>query len=161
MDMALITGTISGLKTAGDIAKSILELKSISDVRSKVIELQSAILSAQSSALEANANQSALVEKIRTLEKEIADMKAWDSQKQRYQLISPWNGAFVYSLKESMKESEPPHWICTNCYENGERSILQERGNPKTAYREFFCRCGAVIHAFHRGKGYNFEYVKD
>lgn len=161
VDLALITGTISGLKTAGDIAKSILEIKSISDVRAKVIELQSAILSAQSSALEANANQSALVEKIRTLEKEIADIKAWDTQKQRYKLISPWNGAFVYSLKESMSESEPPHWICANCYEGGIKSILQERGNPKTAFREFFCKCGSIIHSHHRGKGYNFEYVKE
>ena len=161
VDMALITGTISGLKTAGDIANSILKLQSISDIRAKVIELQSAILSAQSSALEANANQSALVEKIRTLEEEIAQIKAWGREKQRYKLISPWNGAFVYSLKESMSKSEPPHWICTSCYENGEKSILQERGNPKTAYREFFCKCGTIIYAHHRGKGYNIRYVKE
>lgn len=151
VDMALITGTISGLKTAGDIAKSILELKSISDVRTKVIELQSAILSAQGSAFEANANQSALVEKIRALKEELARMKAWDRQKQRYQMISPWDGTIVYSLKESMKETEPPHWICANCYEKGERSILQHRKNPKTAYAEYFCKCGSVCHAPHRG----------
>ena len=67
MDMSLIQGTISGLKIASDIAKSFLELKSISDVQGKVIELQSAILSAQSSALDANAAQSAMIDEIRAL----------------------------------------------------------------------------------------------
>lgn len=125
MDMALIQGTISGLKTAADIAKSLMELKSMSDVQAKVIELQSAILSAQSSALSANADQAAVVEEIRQLKEEIARVKAWESQKQRYQL-TPFgeSAAVVYSLKESMRESEPPHWICTKCYEEGKRMIL-------------------------------------
>lgn len=161
MDMSLILGTVSSLKTAGDIAKGLMDLKSISEVRGKVIELQSVILSAQSSAMEANAKQSELVDTIRDLKEEIARMKAWNSQKQRYKLTSPWAGAFVYSLKESMKDSEPPHWICANCYENGKKSIIQERGNSKTGYREFFCNCGSIVHALHGGKGYTFEYEKE
>lgn len=125
MDITLIQGTISGLKLASDIAKSFLELKSISDVQGKVIELQSAILSAQSSALAANSDQAAMVEEIRTLKEEIACIKAWETQKNRYKLTTPWNkGSVVYVLKESMKESEPPHLICTKCYEDGRKSIL-------------------------------------
>ena len=81
MDITLIQSTITGLKLAGDIAKSIYELKSTSDIQGKVIELQSAILSAQSSALAANADQAAMVEEIRTLKEEIARVKAWESQK--------------------------------------------------------------------------------
>lgn len=124
IDMALIQSTITGLKAAGDIAKSFLELKSISEVQGKVIELQSAILAAQSSALSANAAQSAMVDEIRQLKEEIARMKAWDTQKQRYKLASPWDGSVVYGLKESMSEGEPAHWICTKCYEDGRKSIL-------------------------------------
>ncbi len=129
--MSLITGTISSLKTTGDITKSLINLKSISDVRDKVIELQSVIMDAQSSAIEANTNQLLLVEKITILKEKIAQMKTWDSEKQRYKLISLWNDAVVYSLKKSMKGAEPPHWICANCYEKGERSIIQKRTNLK------------------------------
>ena len=130
MDMSLIQGTITGLKTASDIAKSFLELKSISDVQGKVIELQSAILSAQSSALAANSDQAALVEQIRALKEEIASVKAWEAQKQRYQLTQFRDGpGVVYALRESMSNSEPPHWICTKCYENGDRMILQPATN--------------------------------
>lgn len=151
MDMSLIQGTISGLKAAGDIAKGLLELKSISDVQGKVIELQSAILAAQSSALSANADQAAMVDEIRQLKEEIARVKAWEAQKQRYKLTSLWEGAVVvYALKESMSESEPPHWICTKCYEDGMRMILQPRKNS-AAMTVLSCpHCKSEIHTGHR-----------
>ena len=47
------------------------------------------------------------------------------TQKKRYKLVIPWPqhavGSVAYALKESMKESEPPHLICTKCYEDGRR----------------------------------------
>jgi hypothetical protein len=135
MDMTLIQGTISGLKAAGDIAKSIFDLKVSVEVKGKIIDLQNAILSAQNSALAANADQQVMVEEIRALKKKIADVKAWEAQKQRYKLTPLWNGpVVVYALKESLSEGEPPHWICTKCYEHGERMILQPRRGINNAY---------------------------
>lgn len=134
MDMQLIQGTIASLKFAGDVAKSLLELKTLTDVQGKVIELQSAILSAQSSALSANAEQSAMVEEIRRLKEEIASVKAWESEKQRYKLTNPWEeegGGVAYALKKSMANSEPAHLICTKCYEDGRKSILNPFKNDK------------------------------
>lgn len=152
MDITLIQGTISGLKLASDIAKSFLELKSISDVQGKVIELQSAILSAQSSALAANSDQAAMVEEIRTLKEEIARVIAWDAQKSRYKLTAPWSGSVVYALKESMKESEPPHLICTKCYEDGRKSILNPLilTDARVAYTCPICK--SQIPTGHRGE---------
>ena len=142
--------TISGLKLAGDIAKSFLELKSVFEVQGKVVELQSAILSAQSSALSANAAQATMIEEIRNLKEEIARIKAWESEKKRYQLISPWNGTVVYALKKSMSDSKPPHWICTNCYENGRKSILNQHHKPGS-FIEFICPvCKAPIQPHNR-----------
>jgi hypothetical protein len=124
MDISLLQGTISSLKLAGDIAQSFLKLQSLAEVQGKVIELQSAILAAQSSALEANAHQTAMVEEIRNLKEEIASIKAWEKEKQRYKLESPWQGIVLYTLKEKCSASEPSHWICTKCYEDGRKSIL-------------------------------------
>ena len=83
MDIALIQSTISGLKVASEIAQGFLKLKSLSDVQGKVIELQSVILAAQSSAFAANAHQTAMVEEIRNLKEEITRVKAWEEEKQR------------------------------------------------------------------------------
>ena len=154
MDMAMIQGTISGLKVAGDIAKGLLELKSISDVQGKVIELQSAILSAQSSALAANADQAAMVDEVRQLKEEVARVKAWEAQKQRYQLEAIWeSAALVYALKKSMSGTEPPHWICTKCYEDGVRMILQPR-KGKDGFGVLACpTCKSELHSRYRDTG--------
>ncbi len=137
-DIALIQGAITGLKTAGDIAKSFLELKSISDIQGKVIELQSAILSAQSSALAAQGEQSLMVQRIRDLEEEVADAKAWKETEQRYQLDEIGKGFFAFSLKEESKGAEPFHKICANCYQKRKKSILQMQ--PQTALGDrYYC----------------------
>ena len=147
MDTGMIQGTIAGLKLAGDIAKGLLDLKSLTDVQGKVIELQSTILSAQSSALSANAAQSAMVDEIGALKEEIARIKAWESQKKRYQLERIWdNGAVAYALKESMSSAEPPHWICTKCYEDGFRGILNPK-RSKEGYGLLACpTCKSELH---------------
>jgi hypothetical protein len=139
MDMSLIQGTISGLKLAGDIAKSFLQLKSIADVRGKVIELQSAILSAQSSALAANAHQTAMVEAIRNLKEKIAHMKAWEEEKKRYKLVTLFGRASAYGIKKSCSGSEPPHWICTKCYEDGRKSILNPNFDKNAGGEKLVC----------------------
>ena len=152
MDLTLIQGTISGLKIAGDIAKGFMELKSMADVQGKVIELQSAILSAQGSALSANADQAAMVDEIRSLKEEIARMKAWETQKQRYELQPIWDrAALVYSLKASMSEGEPPHWICTKCYEDGFRMILQPRQGKEGRGILACPTCKSELHNRYRG----------
>jgi hypothetical protein len=127
MDLRLIQGTISGLKVAGDLAKGLLDLKSLADVQGRVIDLQSAILAAQSSALSANADQAAMAEEIRGLKEDLARAKDWEREKQRYKLISPWEGAVLYALREDQADSEPPHWICTSCYGEGRKSILNSK----------------------------------
>lgn len=140
VDMTLIQGAITGLKSATDIAKSILEIKSLTEVQGKVIELQSAILSAQSSALAAQGEQSSMVQRIRDLEEEIRLAKAWETQKKRYQLVSPNAGAMVYALQKSMSDGEPPHYICTSCYQAGKRSILQIReSGERSRVSAFVC----------------------
>ena len=151
MDMSLIQGTISGLKLAGDIAKGFLDLKTFNEVGGKVTELQSAILSAQSSAMEANAAQFAMIEEIRALKEEMTRIKAWETQKQRYKLVTPWSAGVAYALKQSMSNSEPPHLICTNCYESGRKSILNPLANS-SGFVSYACpACKSQIPTGYRG----------
>ncbi len=143
-DMTLIQGTIATLKAAGDIANSLIKLKSKVDVQGKVIELQSTILAAQTSALAAQSLQSSMIQRIGDLEEEVANAKAWEETKQRYELYEPSRGIFVWRLKEQSEPSEPAHWICTKCYEEGKRSIIQVRNKDHrfgiTNYICFVCK---------------------
>lgn len=152
-DMGLIQAAVSGLNTAGQIAKGFLQLHNLSEVQGKVIELQSVIMGAQGSALAAQSEQSALIERIRELEQELVRVKAWEAQKQRYKLLAPWRGAVVYGLKESMAAGEQAHWICTHCYEDGRRSILHPIYPPKGMGGHLACpKCKGEVHYSYNGK---------
>lgn len=122
--------TVKGLKDINDAA-----------VRNTVaIELQEKILAAQEA-------QSALVQQVRDLEKEVVSLKEWDAEKQKYELTEVSSGAFAYMLKPEACGSEPPHWLCTTCYENHKKSFMQGMGRTKKNDEKiFYCpRCKAEV----------------
>jgi hypothetical protein len=100
-----------------DIAKGLKDINDAATRNVVAIELQEKIFAARDA-------QSAALERIRELEKEVADLKAWDRDKQRYELADVGDGTFAYLLKEAMRGSEPPHYICANCYEKNKKSVL-------------------------------------
>ncbi len=118
MDIGSIAGGIASLKAAKDIAESLIGLRDTAKFQAAVVELQSKILSAQS-------DQFALLERVRELEKKMAELEAWEAEKQRYALTDYGAGTFAYALKEEARKGEPPHRICAACYQNGHKSILQ------------------------------------
>lgn len=144
--LTLFVGIGTQLRAAADIAIGLGKLHTMAEVNAKAIELQSAILGLQSDAFIAQAQQTTMIQRVRDLEEEIANVKAWEETRQRYQLVSPAQGIFFYALKQNSGTSEPPHWICTNCYESRKRSIIHRQWNP-TRGLEFNCpQCKALIH---------------
>jgi hypothetical protein len=127
MDMGSIAAALGGLKSAGDIAKAFLELKSDAERQAKVIELQSVILAAQTSAIAAQSDQFSMLEQIRALKEEVAKAKAWEEESKRYELRKLPSGALIRSLKKEGAKGEPPHSICTTCHDQGKKTILQEQ----------------------------------
>ncbi len=147
-DMAAFASAFASLKAAGEIAKALISLRDTATFQTQVIELNGQILSAQASALAAQAEQSTLLELKRDLEKEVADLKAWDAEKQKYHLVdlrinvAPGHGgALAYALKEQASSSEPIHFLCPNCYEDGRKSILQEEKRVPGMVDILWCNC--------------------
>lgn len=127
IEIATISAAISSLQSAAEIAKGMIGLRDTAMIQGKVIELQSAILAAQSSALAAQSDQFGLIEKIRALEEDIARVKAWEREKEKYELKELQPRSFAYAVKADAKGTQPAHYICANCYEQGEKRILQQR----------------------------------
>lgn len=125
VDMAAIAGAATSLKTAIDISKIALGLRDKSLIRTKVLEMQGEISSALASAIAAQTDQLAILQRISDLEKEITQLKAWDAEKENYDLKPIARGTVTYMLKPEVRGSEPPHWLCAQCFENRKRSILQ------------------------------------
>ena len=151
-DALAIGGLVQSFKTLTDIGKALLGLRDAALIREKVIELNREILSAQASALATQTDQFTLLEQKRTLEKEVADLKAWDAEKQKYELVNvrpqnaPGGNAFAYALKKEASSTEPPHFICEHCYQDGRKSTLQEEVRYPGATNVLFCpRCGLEL----------------
>jgi hypothetical protein len=128
VDVSAIAGTVSALKGAMDISKAMVGLHDAKVVDAKVIELNRAILEAQSHALAANDERAALIEQVHDLQKEVADLKAWGAEKQNYELKAVCPGSFAYVPKPSAQSTEPIHWLCPTCYTTAKKSFLQRTG---------------------------------
>jgi|CXWL01.1.fsa_nt_gi hypothetical protein len=124
-DMTLIAQAFTSLQSATQLTKALIGLRDSAMIDSKIIELRDLLIEAQGSTMQAQMTQSALIQEVDALKKQIMDLENWNEEKQRYQLITPWPGCFVYALKESCKGGEIPHWICEHCYQEGRKSLLQ------------------------------------
>jgi hypothetical protein len=127
MDMSAISGLLSSLNAAKDIAQAMIGLRDSQAFQTKLLEFQAKLLDAHNCAFAAQEERAALLEQVSLLKEEVAHLKDWNAQKERYELqqIPSHHKPFAYALKPGMEEGEPPHYICTTCYENGKRSILQ------------------------------------
>jgi|ERR1700682_3664721 hypothetical protein len=117
----VVTETIAGLsaiKTAFDMTKALKDINDAAIRNAAVIELQEKILSARDA-------QTALLDRISNLKKEVASFEKWEAEKEEYELKEIFTRTFAYSIKESARGARPPHLICANCYEGRKKSILQ------------------------------------
>jgi hypothetical protein len=130
--VAEVFAGFSAAKAAFDIAKGLKDLDDRTRRNAAVIELQEQILAAQM-------EQSAAIERIRDLEKQVTDFETWNTEKNRYELKNVGHSCFVRMLKPDARRAEPPHFVCTNCYEQRRISIIQYRYEQITAKASYYC----------------------
>jgi hypothetical protein len=155
--MDIITAA-SAFSQAHQIINVLLNLKVDSETLAKITSLQAVLAEAQTSQLALLEQNSSLLKLKNGLEKEIARLETWAHESQRYKLHEVQPGVVTYALKESHANGEPAHWLCANCYNNSQKSILMpgEEGNID---RQFTCprrECGS---SFFVSNGNNPEYV--
>jgi RNase P subunit RPR2 len=153
VDLKSIQGAISNLEAANELANTSIRLRDIATLHAKTIALRKVILRAQSSALRAQSEQSTLLERIRQLEETIAEVQAWNAEKQKYRLTEINPGQFAYTLKGHTGSTEPQHMLCANCYNHNEKSILQTEIRYAGKRTVYFCQnCGSDMF-FNRTSG--------
>lgn len=145
MVLAEIATSLGSIKTALDILKGLKKSKASSSILAEIADLQAALIEVQQGIMAANQAHTADVERIRELEEEVARLKAWDSEKTRYELKSPWTGAMVYALKPAKGDSEPPHWLCATCYHQSKKRFLHIAHHGMTENHWMCPECKTVL----------------
>jgi len=144
--VAEFAASVTSLRAALDIAKAMIGLRDAEAFRSKSIELQETILKAMNEAIESREAYAAQIDRIRALEAEVANLKAWGAEKERYELKSVGQGCVAYVLKPEARGTEAPHWLCPNCFAKGEKAFLQATGATNYRDRVYKCaRCEGII----------------
>jgi len=141
--VAEVFAGVSALKAAFDLTKGLKDIDDATRRNAAVIELQEKILAAR-------AAQSELAESVGELKARVAELEAWDAEKQRYELSQIAPGMVCYMLKRSMRGTEPTHRLCANCYAKGQKSFLQQ--HISGPYFERY-KCAACGEAFDVSKG--------
>lgn len=131
--------TFAKLQSALDLTKATFGLRDPDEYRVKALELLEAMLSAQESALRVREAHSALIQRIRDLEAEVAELKAQKGEAERYQLKDYGGGTYAYALKPEEARGEPPHRLCAACFNKGQKSILQFAYNTGDGRQGFDC----------------------
>lgn len=146
--VAEVFGGISALKAAFDMTKTIADMSDAAKRDRLSINLQKEILAAL-------AAQSELAEEVSELTTKLTSFETWETEKERYQLCGHSKGFVVYALKKTSANGEPPHWLCTDCYQNRKKAFLKAAGpdEPFGSEREktlWKCHlCGSSIRAKH------------
>jgi hypothetical protein len=142
-----ISAAITSLKVAFDLAKTIIGARDEAIIREKVVALQNEILQARDQALTIQARDLEFLQQISDLKKEVADLKAWDAEKGKYQLtkLTEFSNVFAYTLKEQTAAGVKIHY-CPNCFQEGRLSILQAERRTAPIVDLLVCpRCGTEL----------------
>ena len=143
----LLAAIPSLAKAGADIAASSDEAKR----NAQLIEFQRVIIQLQSSIAAIQNQNASLLRDKDDLEKQIVGMKNWDAEKQRYALVTVFDGIVVYALKESVSQGETPHHLCTNCFNNGKKSFLNTIDGAR-GFSMLACSvCKSQLQSLYRG----------
>ena len=147
-----LLAAIPGLAKAGaDIASASDEAKR----NAQLIEFQKALINANALIASVQQQNASLLREKDDLEKQIMQLENWKAEKDRYTMVTVFEAATVYSLKESMSNGEPPHFICPVCYHLVHKTLLQPK-KAGTGFVHLYCptpSCNFDIPTGYRGIG--------
>ena len=135
MDLSLVTGAVTALRTALDIGKTAVEVRDATKLNDVIIRMNEQLLNAQQSLFSHNAELLALQQQHFEATQKLRELQEALTQRGRYTLVELAPGKFAYKADSLPMESgadnevraEPMHHICQPCFDGAGkvRSVLQ------------------------------------
>lgn len=132
------TAFVTALGHATNIAKALINAHDEVNRTNLAIEFNAALIDVQTKHMAVIEKNQSLLQANETLNKQLAAYDKWEQEKTRYMLAQLPSGGFVYIRDPAQQPGDPPHWLCTNCYESRYKSVLQ-LAIPKTGEPYWFC----------------------
>jgi hypothetical protein len=142
LDMAVdFMAGIGAFKSMYDAAKALKDMNDATVRNTAVIELQEKILSARE-------EREAVLRRVDELETELVALKSWQAERERYVLVPLAPNVVAYQEKIDLRDREPSHYLCPNCFGLNKKSFMQQtvRGNTLDRYRCNTCKEELSVH---------------
>jgi len=134
---------LASLKSLYEIARDVRNSNDPEKLRVAASQMFDLALAAREQTAVLQEERNAAMNEITELKVELRGYKAWDVEKRRYELKTIEPGMFAYMLKAGERGTEPPHWLCPNCFEEERKSLFQK---PQAMYINVKCpRCKTEI----------------
>ena len=135
-----ITLAVQGISTGYKIAKGFGELKTEYEVKSATSELLDAIIGVQNNLVSIQSSYRSLLDSKNEIEKELVDLKQWETTKLNHILKQITPGVFVYIMKEPGESPDNQYWLCANCFNTAnQQSIYQNRIQGNVRWHIYYC----------------------
>lgn len=149
---AEIASVFTSVNALSTLLRSAQSLGNYNEIVAAVSEVNTKLIQAQTGALAGLEKQQVQSSRIAELEKEIASLKAWEAEAQRYELAAVAPNVFAYQLKESMRKEEPAHWICSKCFQDAKKGYLNLTREGQITSTLTCVSCGATYQIAGHGR---------
>jgi hypothetical protein len=137
-----IPGAIATARLIGDFVD---KFSKKSDIAADIKQLNNELVAIQVNALSALNEAQFLVSRNRDLEAENATFKEWRNEASQYSPLEISLGIFVHARNDDMALMKSKQKLCSNCFNQGKKSLLQFQ-NVEARERSLVChRCNHTV----------------
>ena len=140
-----LAALLTSLTQLQNIAKALLSLRDFEKLNTTVIELQNAIITAQQQTIAIQGSYTILEAKAHGLEAELVRLKDWSAEKQKYTCREVAKGVFAYVENGDVNDFGHVHKLCCKCFEDGQKSLLQQSNEPQRSIGLNCQRCKSKL----------------
>ncbi len=143
--LAEATAAFTSLKTAADIAKTLLALREAAQFNSQLSDLLQAVVEARLQAVAIQESHTSVTSQVKELENEIERLKSWQAEAENYKVLEVASGLFAYVAKDNQQPLQSTQKLCSNCFHQSIKSFLQQASEARPM-RSLSChKCKAKI----------------
>lgn len=139
-----VAGVLTSTKTATDITKVLVDMKTDGAVNAKAVELTSVLLQLQQQLMVAQMEQMNMLGRMQELEAKLKEAERQQLDAEQYQLHQFATGAIAY-VKRERSTVEPLSHLCSNCFEQGQKVTLQVAPGTQVVQGMKCPRCETAI----------------
>lgn len=139
-----VAGVLTSTKTATDITRVLVDMRTDAAVQAKVIDLSMVLMQLQQQLMAAQSEQMNLINRIRELESALNEANQRNDKREKYQLHTFETGNVAYALKPEYAHTAIEHYLCIRCFDTGDCITMQSDG-VASIWSGYKCpQCGTV-----------------